>query len=170
MKTDLFQSLYHLKCKKPSLGGFRQKRDTVRFLRSLHLSFPDGKLRLGWSWELPEVTRLASGIARAQSQRQPTRHPGQSTGRAAGRRPKCHPPLIVLVSVTQLYPTLCDPMDCSPPGSSVHGLLQARVLEWAAIPFSGDLPDPGIKATSPALQADSLPSEPQGSHHWGRLY
>ena len=38
--------------------------------------------------------------------------------------------------VGQLCPTLCDPMDCSPPGSSVHGLLQARVLEWGAISFS----------------------------------
>ena len=37
------------------------------------------------------------------------------------------------VSVTQLYLTLCDAMDCSPPGSSVHGILQARILEWAAI-------------------------------------
>ena len=36
----------------------------------------------------------------------------------------------------QLYPTLCNPMDCSPPGSSVHGILQARILEWVAIPFS----------------------------------
>ena len=35
--------------------------------------------------------------------------------------------------VTQSCPTLCDPMDCSPPGSSVHGILQARILEWAAI-------------------------------------
>ena len=34
----------------------------------------------------------------------------------------------------QLCPTLCDPMDCSPPGSSVHGILQARILEWAAVP------------------------------------
>ena len=33
-------------------------------------------------------------------------------------------------------PTLCDPMDCSPPGSSVHGILQARILEWVAISFS----------------------------------
>ena len=40
-------------------------------------------------------------------------------------------------------------MDCSPPGSSVHGILQARVLEWVAIPFSGDLPDPGIEPSSP---------------------
>ena len=38
--------------------------------------------------------------------------------------------------VTQLCPSLCDPMDCSPPGSSVHGILQARALEWVAIPFS----------------------------------
>ena len=35
---------------------------------------------------------------------------------------------------TQLYQTLCDPMDCSPPGSSVHGILQARILEWLAMP------------------------------------
>ena len=38
--------------------------------------------------------------------------------------------------VTQLCPTLCDPMDCSLPGSSLHGILQARVLEWVAISFS----------------------------------
>ena len=38
--------------------------------------------------------------------------------------------------VPQLCPTLCDPMGCSPPGSSVHGFLQARILEWVAIPFS----------------------------------
>ena len=44
--------------------------------------------------------------------------------------------LCVRVSVAQSYPTLCDPMDCSPPGSSVHGILQAIILEWDAIPFS----------------------------------
>ena len=59
--------------------------------------------------------------------------------------------------VTQLCPTLSDPMDCSLPGSSVHGIFQARVLEWGAIAFSpGYIPDPGIEPTSPALQADSL--------------
>ena len=36
----------------------------------------------------------------------------------------------------QLYLTVCNPMDCSPPGSSVHGILQKRILEWVAIPFS----------------------------------
>ena len=48
----------------------------------------------------------------------------------------------------------------SPSGSSVHGILQARVLEWVVIPSSGDLPDPGIELRSPTLQADSLHSEP----------
>ena len=38
--------------------------------------------------------------------------------------------------VAQLCPTLCDTMDCSPPGSSIHGIFQARVLEWGAIAFS----------------------------------
>ena len=38
--------------------------------------------------------------------------------------------------VAQLCPTLCDPMDCSLPGSSIHGILQARILDWVAIPFS----------------------------------
>ena len=42
----------------------------------------------------------------------------------------------VKVKVTQLCPTLCDPMDCSPPDSSVLGILQASILEWVAIPFS----------------------------------
>ena len=42
----------------------------------------------------------------------------------------------VKVSVAQSCPTLCDAMDCSPPGTSVHGILQARILEWAAMPSS----------------------------------
>ena len=60
--------------------------------------------------------------------------------------------------VAQSCPTLCNPMDCSLSGSSVHGIFQARVLEWIAISFS-NLPDPGTGARSPALQADALPSE-----------
>ncbi len=110
----------------------------------------------------------------------------------------------------QSCPTLWDPIDGSPPGSPVPGILQARILEWVAISFSnawkwkvkvkflshvwllvtpwtaahqappsmgfsrqeywsgvplpspGDLPNPGIKPRSPALQVDSLPAEPQG--------
>ena len=44
--------------------------------------------------------------------------------------------LCVCVLVTQSCSTLCDPMNCSPPGFSVYGILQARTLEWIAIPFS----------------------------------
>ena len=55
----------------------------------------------------------------------------------------------VKVKVAQLGPTACDPMDYT-----VHGILQARVLEWVAIPFSSDLPNPGIKPRSPTLQGD----------------
>ena len=64
--------------------------------------------------------------------------------------------------VAQSCPTLCDPMDCSLPGSSLHGILQARVLEWVAISFPGDLPDPGIEPGSPTVQADAVTSEPPG--------
>ena len=53
---------------------------------------------------------------------------------------KNHPICIILskvkVLVAQSCPTLCDPMNCCLPGSSVHGILQARILEWDAIPFS----------------------------------
>ena len=65
--------------------------------------------------------------------------------------------------VAQSCPTLCNPMDCSPPDSSVHGILQARILEWVVFPSSKNLPKPGIKPRSSALQADSLPSPPP----WG---
>ena len=63
--------------------------------------------------------------------------------------------------VTQLCWTLCNPMDCSPPGSSVHGILQARMLEWVAIPYCrGIFLTQGLKTAFPVLQADSLLSEP----------
>ena len=60
------------------------------------------------------------------------------------------------VKVTQLCPILCDPMDYT-----VHGILQVRLLEWVAFPFSRDLPNPGTEPRSPTLQAGSLPAEPQ---------
>ena len=53
--------------------------------------------------------------------------------------------------VTQSCLILCNPVDCNPPVSSVHGILQARIQEWVAIPFSRDLPDLGIEPGSPAL-------------------
>ena len=66
------------------------------------------------------------------------------------------------VQVFQSCPTLCDPMDCSLPGSPVHGILQARILEWVAIPISRGSSQPWIEPGSPTLQADSLLSEPPG--------
>jgi len=48
----------------------------------------------------------------------------------------------------------CYPMDHSPPGSSVHGIFQARILEWVAMPSSRDLPDLGRESTSPVFQAN----------------
>ena len=57
---------------------------------------------------------------------------------------------------------LNNPMDCSLPGSFVHEISQARMLEWVACPPPGDPPDPGIKPRSLALQADSLLSESLG--------
>ena len=65
----------------------------------------------------------------------------------------------VKVRITQSYLTLRDPIDCSPPGSSVCGILQARILEQVAISFSRSLPVSEIKPRSPALQEDSLLSE-----------
>ena len=58
------------------------------------------------------------------------------------------------VKALQLLLTLCDPKDYT-----VYGILQARILEWVAVHSSGDLPNPGIRLRSPALQADSLPAE-----------
>ena len=57
-------------------------------------------------------------------------------------------------------PTLCDPMDCSRPGSSAMEFSRREYWSGLPSPSSEDLPNPGIKPGSPALQADSLPSEP----------
>ena len=61
--------------------------------------------------------------------------------------------------VTKSCPTLCNPMDYTPPGSSVHGILQARIPEWVAMPSPGDLPNPEIKPRSPALAGGFFTTE-----------
>ena len=53
----------------------------------------------------------------------------------------------------QSNPTPCNPMDCIPPGSSVHRIFQARILEQLPLPTPGDLPDPGVEAVSLASSA-----------------
>ena len=68
----------------------------------------------------------------------------------------------MLCLVTQLCPTLCDPMDCSPPGSSVNGV--SRQEHYNGLPClpPGDLPNPGIKLRPPALEMDSISPELPG--------
>ena len=63
---------------------------------------------------------------------------------------------VIKLKVTSSYPTLCDPHGLYSPCNS-----PARILEWIAFPFSRGSPNPGIKPRSSALQADSLPAEPQ---------
>ena len=62
--------------------------------------------------------------------------------------------------VAQLCTTLWDTMDCSVPGSSLHGIFQTRILDWVAISFSWGLPDPGIKSVSSALADVFFTSDP----------
>ena len=62
------------------------------------------------------------------------------------------------VKVAQSCPTLCEPMDYI-----VHGILQARILEWVTFPSQWDLPNPGTEPSSLTLQVDSLPADPQGN-------
>ena len=66
------------------------------------------------------------------------------------------------VLTAQSCPTLCDPMDCSPPGYSVHRTFQARILEWIAISSSRDLPNQGIESASHALAGRFFTTEPLG--------
>ena len=58
--------------------------------------------------------------------------------------------------------TLCDPVGCSPPGSSVHGISQARILHRWLLRFPGDLPDPGTELESPAMAGGFFTTEPPG--------
>ena len=71
----------------------------------------------------------------------------------------------LVVHLLSCVPLFHDSMDCSPPHSSVHGILQARILEWAAIPFSRGLPNPGIEPRPPALAGrfftTELPGKPR---------
>ena len=74
------------------------------------------------------------------------------------------PSLKVKVKVARSCPTLWDPMDCT-----VQGILQARIMEWIAFPFSRGSSPPRDRPRSPALQGDSLPAEPEprGKPKWG---
>ena len=72
--------------------------------------------------------------------------------------------VVVKVKIAQSCLTLCDSIDYS-----VYGILQARILEWVPFPSPGDLPNPGIKPRSPALQADSLPAIREAHWRWCQI-
>ena len=71
--------------------------------------------------------------------------------------------------VPQSCLTLCNTLDYSLPGSSIHGILQARIVKWVAISFSRGSSWPRDQTGSWTLQAEALPSEPQGSLHLPRM-
>ena len=70
--------------------------------------------------------------------------------------------ICVCMLVTQLCPTLCNPMDCSPPGSSANGISQARILEWVAVSFSRGYSGPRDTTQFSWIEADSSLTEPPG--------
>ena len=68
-------------------------------------------------------------------------------------------PSVQFVSPVRLF---CDPLDCSPPGSSVHGIFQERVLEQVAFPSPVDIPNPGVELGSPALAGGFFTTKTSG--------
>ena len=75
----------------------------------------------------------------------------------------------MLYLVTQSCLTLSNPMDCSPTGSSVHGNSPDKNTGVLPCPPPGNRPNPGIEPRFPALQADSLPSEPRGKSNTAKI-
>ena len=71
--------------------------------------------------------------------------------------------------VAQLCPTLCNPMDSSSPSSSVHGILQARILEWVAVPCSRGSSQPRDSTRVSQIASRSAPSEPQWKPNFNQI-
>ena len=92
-----------------------------------------------------------------------TSHPFPQAGNPKVNLSPLFPPFLTdFQFYVQLYVCTCvlNPMACSPPGSSVCRILQARILEWVSFPPPGDLPNPGIEPGFPGMWAVSLPFEP----------
>ena len=122
----LFSTPWTTACQAPLSVGFPRQE----YLEGLPFPFP-GDL------PDPEIKPASSAL--------PLSHRGSPLGRFKWlNTEKCleeglaqsHNTCVCLCFVVQSCPTLCHPMECSPPGSSVHGILQARILEWVAVPFS----------------------------------
>ena len=107
---------------------------------------------LGWGGEVSPIPACLRGRSDGDANVSPLCGFGKGAastcvrlGGSPGRCPSYHlrdqggpldPPSLAVSEAAQLCPTLCDPEDCRSPGSSVHGILQARILEWVAISFS----------------------------------
>ena len=113
--------LFAFREKFKALNGFQSPLDLTSALNTLHTPAPwrfFGSLQQGSSSHLRSQQARSLPLLFLQSEQSASQHP-------AG-----------VYSVTKSCRTLCDPMSCSPPGSSVHGISQARILEWIAISFS----------------------------------
>ena len=105
------------------------------------------------------ISRLSSWKGKRMSRSSGCRTNGLSWVTVCDERRVCR---------AHLCPALWDPMDCSPPDSTVRGIVQARILEQVAISFSRDLPDPGtepVSLRSPALAGGFFTAEPPGKRH-----
>ena len=109
----------------------------------------------GWGFPLCLLLKNSKPPEKVPEQHQKPPFPASST--VTGVCPVC------ALTLPCVCPTPCDPTDCTPPGSSVHRLSQARILEWVAMPSSRGSSHAGIEPTSPALQADSLALSHLGS-------
>ena len=121
----------------------------ARILEWISISF---SINQYYWWEYSISNHFESSLAASYKVKH---HRSQSFQPQIKENPRSHADLYTNACVcAQLCLPLCDLTDCSPPGSSVHGISQTRILKWIAIPSPGVLPDPGIKPKSPALQAD----------------
>ena len=92
----------------------------------------------------------------------PARAAGAKAALSQTIRPHFPDEDVCTCSVAKSCLTVCDPMNCSLPGFSVHGVFRAKCWSGLPFPFPRDLPDPGIKPKSPVWQVDSLPLTPPG--------
>ena len=112
--------------------------------------YPSSKLT---TWKWPESTISQNGRCYEPSR---------------GKKKNYREVMVVGSLVARSCPPLCNPMNCSPPGSSVHGISKPRIMECLLFPSPEDLPDPGIKPIYLYWQVDSLPLSNLESPTWTR--